>query len=56
MPTGIPRRSAVVLAVVGRLLFTLSLMRLGATLMSADSLRALMPMGFMKSSRKISPG
>ena len=36
--------------------FTSSLILLGETSMSAASWRALMPMGFMKSSSRISPG
>lgn len=55
MPKKIPSRSAVS-AVMGRWPFTSSLIRLGETPMSAASWRALIPMGFMKSSSRISPG
>jgi hypothetical protein len=48
------KRSAVS-ALMGRCPFTNSLMRLGDTI-SAASWRALMPIGFMKSSSRISPG
>jgi hypothetical protein len=54
-PKNIPSRSAVS-AVMGRSPFTNSLILLGETSMSAASWRALMPMGFLKSSSRISPG
>jgi hypothetical protein len=55
MPKNNPSLSAVP-AVTGRFPLTSSLILLGETSMSAASWRALMLMGFIKSSSKISPG